>query len=290
LSRLYSDTEAYAEVKGGDLIYRKALSYALSFGSKESGSSKQLVKNKATGDAHWMCNTLQGICISRGLRRCSSLTSWAMPEPLGVGRVTRLDSHAFLYFRNRLQIPFQGDQRDLLNNMAQEDDDYLIFTEVSKDESSNKKESNNEKLPIENKYSTLYEELVARCDPACFMEPYDKERVNCANEIYSQVLLNENSPDVLRQLRSRAIKELDVKFGTLYLYKELKRICNPKNFTGENYNADYLMMANNLYSQVCEYADDIEKLEEIEKQASDLIEIVTMFAGENTKQPIGDSP
>ena len=157
--------------------------------------------------------------------------------------------------------------------MAQEDDDYLIFTEVSKDESSNKKESNNEKLPIENKYSTLYEELVARCDPACFMEPYDKERVNCANEIYSQVLLNENSPNVLRQLRSRAIKELDVKFGTLYLYKELKRICNPKNFTGENYNADYLMMANNLYSQVCEYADDIEKLEEIKEQASDLIEL-----------------
>jgi len=157
--------------------------------------------------------------------------------------------------------------------MAQKEDDYLIFTEVGKGEGFNRQESNIERLPIEDKYATLYEELVARCDPACFMEPYDKEKVNHANEIYSQVLQNENSPEVLKQLRSRAIKELNIKFGTLYLYKELKRICNPKNFTGENYNADYLTLANNLFSQVYEYADDVEKLEEIEKQANDLIEL-----------------
>ena len=43
---------------GGDLIYRKALSYALSFDSWNLAVPKLIVKNKATGDAHWMCNTL----------------------------------------------------------------------------------------------------------------------------------------------------------------------------------------------------------------------------------------
>ena len=39
----------------------------------------------------------QGIYIARGLRRCSSLTIRAMPQPRDVGRVTRIDSHAFLF-------------------------------------------------------------------------------------------------------------------------------------------------------------------------------------------------
>jgi hypothetical protein len=37
---------------GGDALYGKALSNALSFDTWESGSSNLVVKNKATGDAH----------------------------------------------------------------------------------------------------------------------------------------------------------------------------------------------------------------------------------------------
>ena len=96
--RLYFWSGSYMQKRmGGDLIYRKALSYALSFDSWNLAVPKLFVKNKATGDAHLMCNTLQGICISRGLRRCSSLTSWAMPEPLGVGRVTDWLPRFFIY-------------------------------------------------------------------------------------------------------------------------------------------------------------------------------------------------
>ena len=60
---------------------------ALSLTPRNVAVPKTNSQNKATGDAHWMCNTCS-ICISRGLRRCSSLTIRAMPQPLGVGRVT----------------------------------------------------------------------------------------------------------------------------------------------------------------------------------------------------------
>lgn len=46
LSRLYSDTEAYAEVKGGDLIYRKALSNALSLTSRNLAVPNNQSKTK----------------------------------------------------------------------------------------------------------------------------------------------------------------------------------------------------------------------------------------------------
>ena len=61
-------------------------------------------------------------------------------------------------------------------------------------------------------YESLYAELKIKCNPNKFMVPYDKERVSQANELYRQLM--ETSPqneETLRQLRSKAIKELDRK-------------------------------------------------------------------------------
>ena len=79
---------------GEDALYGKALSNALSFDSSESGSSKLSVKNKATV-ALIRCVISLWYHISRGLRRCSSMTDRAMPEPRRVGRVTDLTPTLF---------------------------------------------------------------------------------------------------------------------------------------------------------------------------------------------------
>jgi hypothetical protein len=66
------------------LIYGKALSNALSFDILESGSSKLFVKNKATGDAHWMCNSIVNLHIAWASALLVQ-TNRAMPEPQDVG-------------------------------------------------------------------------------------------------------------------------------------------------------------------------------------------------------------
>ena len=76
------------------LIYRKALSNALSLTSRNlavpNNQSKTKQRRRPLGMLY-----LYDICISRGLRRCSLLTDWAMPEPLDVGRVTDLTPTLF---------------------------------------------------------------------------------------------------------------------------------------------------------------------------------------------------
>lgn len=80
----------------GDAIYEKALSNALSFDSSESGSSKLIVKNKAT-------EALIRYVISlwyQHIAWASALlvqTIKAMPEPRRVGRVTDLTPTLLLY-------------------------------------------------------------------------------------------------------------------------------------------------------------------------------------------------
>ena len=81
---------------GEDALYGKALSNALSFDTWESGSSKLVVKNKATGDAHWMCNTIMvytyrvGFGVARSYDQGDARASMC-------GTSNRSDSHAFLY-------------------------------------------------------------------------------------------------------------------------------------------------------------------------------------------------
>ena len=76
------------------LIYGKALSNALSLTSRNlavpNNQSKTKQRRRPLGMLY-----LYDICISRGLRRCSLLTDWAMPEPLDVGRVTDLTPTLF---------------------------------------------------------------------------------------------------------------------------------------------------------------------------------------------------
>ena len=134
--------------------------------------------------------------------------------------------------------------------------------------------SNRTKSPILGCYKSLYAELKSKCDPKNFMEPYDQQKVSIANELYSCIiaLKGNASQKVLKDIRSQAMQKLGIKFSTEALYGKLEKICNPKNFTGDNYNKDYVALANSLYPKVLQCPDDILELEKINKLAKPLKE------------------
>ena len=101
--------------------------------------------------------------------------------------------------------------------MAQEDD-YIIFEEVN-NKNLDKNAVQIAKHPIMGHYNSLYEELLEKCNPACFLEPYDRKKVDLANDIYKQVQKNKNNNKFLKELRTKTISELGVKFSTIQLYE-----------------------------------------------------------------------
>lgn len=155
--------------------------------------------------------------------------------------------------------------------MTQEED-YIIFEEVN-NKNLDKNAGQIAKHPILGHYNSLYEELLEKCNPACFLEQYNKRKVELANIIYLQVLENKNNYEILKSLRSKATKELDIKFATIDLYNLLINACNPQNYTGKNYNFKKLEQANELYDQILKYADDIEALERIYVEACGMTDL-----------------
>ena len=149
----------------------------------------------------------------------------------------------------------------------------IRFEEIGKDDTAHAEQSSALfKQPIRGAYKNLHAELKARCAPENFMNPYEPDKVSMANELYSLVLsANENDDATLKALRLKAMELLGVRFSTEELYKKLTDACNPKNFTGENYNKERLDLANRLYQAVLMNADNIIALEEVEVEASELI-------------------
>ncbi len=161
-----------------------------------------------------------------------------------------------------------------LNSMAQQDEDFIIFQEMRKEDSPFQKQSV-ERQPIAGHYNSLYDELLEKCNPANFYEPYDSKRVELANEIYSKVLQNPHDEVTLKKLRLRAINELDIKFSTLALFDKLIEICHPRNFgPGHYYDPEKLAKANRIYSEILENADDVVVLEQCEENAQDIIQVI----------------
>ena len=153
----------------------------------------------------------------------------------------------------------------------QEED--IKFEEVGKDDTSHAEQpSALFRKPIRGAYGTLYNELKARCAPENFMSPYEPDKVSRANELYSQVLsTNMNDDTALKALRLKAMEELGVIFSTQQLYTKLTNACNPRNYTGANYNKKQLELANQLSQLVQMNADNVIALEKLEVQASELL-------------------
>ena len=153
-------------------------------------------------------------------------------------------------------------------------EDNINFEEIGKKETENAERSQTLfKQPVRGRFRNLYEELKVKCAPENFMNPYDPEKVSKANNLYSVVLATDaKDVEKLKQLRLRAMENLGIQFSTEGLFEKLTMACNPKNFTGETYDKRLLELANRLYQKVLKDADNILALEEIEKEAKELIE------------------
>lgn len=117
---------------------------------------------------------------------------------------------------------------------------------------------------IKGRYYSIYEELLDKCDPANFMAEYDHDRIVIANDIYTKTNAAYRFDDgTLKELRKRAMTELDITFSTEVIYEELTKMLDPSKYTGtEKFND-----ANDLYRQVINNADNIEELERIKDDA-----------------------
>ena len=116
---------------------------------------------------------------------------------------------------------------------------------------------------------TIYDKLNNLCNPANFMNPYDKEKVEKANAIYEQ-LMNIDSSDIetLKKLRQQAIDELNINFINAEYLQNLKLKCNPERFLNP-YNAEKVRVANEIYNKLLVNENNIDILEEIEKEIKD---------------------
>ena len=113
----------------------------------------------------------------------------------------------------------------------------------------------------------VYGEMKQKCSPQNFMSPYNHEKVQIANEIYSELMSKGVlSEEQFLSLRHKAIEELGVHFDTSAIYKYLATKCSPSNFLNP-YDAEKVSLANDIYSQLEKNKEDIEQLERIRDAA-----------------------
>lgn len=142
---------------------------------------------------------------------------------------------------------------------------YLLtrkdFVKLNKEKSEN--------LKVET--YTLLDELKEKCNPANFMNPYNKEKVEKANLLYPEILIcTLENIELQKTLRTQAISELGIIFYSSKLFNELKNKCNPQLFMSP-YNSEKVSIANRLYDSVLQNEQNIEMLEEIKKEADEFL-------------------
>lgn len=142
------------------------------------------------------------------------------------------------------------------------DNDYLIFHNITPSKSEEKH------------YESLYEELLEKCNPNNFMQPYDKEKVDTANTIFAELRSNPYATDYeLKEVRLKAVQKLGIHISTQRILDYLMKYCDPQRYTDRDpYDAELVNQANALYSQILDNKDDIFELEKIEILARPLID------------------
>lgn len=122
-------------------------------------------------------------------------------------------------------------------------------------------------------YGSLKEELLEKCHPGNFMKPFVKERFDCANSIYRELLENTDEKDPrLIGLRNLAMEQLDIQISTKKIYDYLLQYCNPEIYL-DPYNGECVEMASVYYDRIQKNANNIIELEKIENDAQPLIKI-----------------
>ena len=148
-----------------------------------------------------------------------------------------------------------------------DNDDRIIFEEVSTDNGLNWGSFVNKDEPKEKEYDTLFDELKDKCNPSNFKD-VALDKFNIANDIYAQLMqMNSASvdDDVLRGLRNEAIDKLGVHFSTAKLYKKMTEYIDPSNFTDRQpYDKELVAISGDLYTKIQNSKNDIRELESID--------------------------
>ena len=93
---------------------------------------------------------------------------------------------------------------------------------------------------------SIYDRLKRMCNPVNFMENYNKEKVEIANQIYSKLMgANPNTDEIAAE----AEKLLGIQLVDNHQIEDLKNKLHPKNFMNP-YDARKISLANEIYSRI----------------------------------------
>ena len=146
------------------------------------------------------------------------------------------------------------------------------YNEPIKKETSNSKP---EKLVDYMWYKeTMYERLKRLCNPAKFVDNYDKEKVDVANYIYSKLMsIDQNDEQAIDELVVIAEKDLRINLLDEYRFIYLKNRLNPKKYM-EPYDAEKVTLSNELYSQLMQPDLNYTKYVQIISKSEPLLQIM----------------
>ena len=140
--------------------------------------------------------------------------------------------------------------------------------------------------PIPDSHSTLYEELLSKCDFGNFRDNPEKAKI--ANDIYARVkFAGGDSLNKLREIRDEAIDKLGIKISTEKKYNSLMEYFNPIQYK-EPYDKDLIASAIDFEERTKKNADDIRLLEQIEEESKPFILKRTVFLAKKSIE-YGDS-
>lgn len=159
---------------------------------------------------------------------------------------------------------------ELMNMEKAGNDINVNWVEMNPEKHSIGEEKKLYPSPIPGHYENLYWELIEKCNPEKYSSQfeYNYEKLKIANELYSDIIkAGSINKEKLLPLRTRAVKELGIRISTEDLYNTLLKQTNPHRFM-KPYNKEMVALANEFHQQTMLYADNIEKLEDIESQVN----------------------
>jgi hypothetical protein len=134
--------------------------------------------------------------------------------------------------------------------------------------------------PIPDSYSSLYEELLSKCDFGNFRDNPEKAKI--ANDIYAKVkFAGGDSLNRLKEIRNVAIDVLGIKISTEKKYNSLMEYFNPIQYK-EPYDKDLIDSAIDFEERTKKNADDIRQLEQIEIEAKPFILKRSVYFGKKS--------
>ena len=129
---------------------------------------------------------------------------------------------------------------------------------------------NKDLIPKEFRNETYYKRLKRLCNPVNYMDEYDKETIDIANDIYSKVMnVNPDDNAAVYSLIATAESKLHINFLDEIDYNNIVNKLNPKKYV-EPYDADRVSLANDLYAQIMQPDVNLTTYLRIKEQAKPL--------------------